>query len=327
MQFLKNAVKIVISFGLLAYLIIDADPARILQTMRKVVDADGIVYAVYALIFYLISIALMAVRWDVLLRGYHIKLPLSALLGYYIIGLFFNNFLPTSIGGDVVRIYKVIEATGDRTHGFSSVIIERILGIAATLFLAIVSLAFISEHVTSARVFYIIFTLFIFILGFMYILIRRRPFILLLKLFDKITIFHIGERINKLLESIHYFRARRRILLYVFILSLFSQIAVVFMNYFIVKSFSLKIDLFYLFMVVPVTFILTMLPSINGMGVREFGYVRLLSVVGIDKAAAISLSFMNILIPILISVWGAGLFIFQKRKIKQGDIDAIRSSL
>ncbi|MBN2424352.1 MAG: flippase-like domain-containing protein [Calditrichaceae bacterium] len=327
MQFLKNAVKIVISFGLLAYLIIDADPARILQTMKKVVEADGIVYALYALVLYLISIALMAVRWDVLLRGYHIKLPISTLFGYYIIGLFFNNFLPTSIGGDVVRIYKVIESTGDRTHGFSSVIIERILGIAATLFLAIVSLAFISEHVTSARVFYIIFTLFIFILGFMYILIRRRPFILLLKIFDKITIFHIGERINKLLESIHYFRARRRILLYVFILSLFSQIAIVFMNYFIVKSFSLKIDLFYLFMVVPVTFILTMLPSINGMGVREFGYVRLLSVVGIDKAAAISLSFMNILIPILISVWGAGLFIFQKRKIKQGDIDAIRSSL
>lgn len=327
MRIFKNAVKVIISFGLLAYLIIDAEPLRIWNMMTKIVEVQGLLFIIIAISFALLSVFLMAYRWDVLLKGYKHEVPLKSLFGFYLIGMFFNNFLPTSIGGDVVRVYKAIEATGDRINGFSSVIIERTLGITATLFLAIISLLFLSDHLINTRVLVVSVLLFTFISLFMFILIRRRPFELILKLFEKITFFHIGEKINKILEAVHYFRRRRRILLYVFLLSLLSQSAIVMMNYYAAKAFALELELSYLFMVVPVTFILTMLPSINGMGVREFGYVRLLSGVGIDKAGAISLSFMNILIPIVISLWGAVLFIFQKRKIQEGGINAIKSSL
>jgi hypothetical protein len=76
---------------------------------------------------------------------------------------------------------------------------------------------------------------------------------------------------------------------------------------------------------VTVTFVLTMLPSINGVGIRDLGYVTLLSKVGVSNAAAISLSFLNLLLPMVISIWGAVLFILQKRKSTVGEIDVYQT--
>jgi uncharacterized membrane protein YbhN (UPF0104 family) len=84
------------------------------------------------------------------------------------------------------------------------------------------------------------------------------------------------------------------------------------MTYFLARSLNMQVSFSYIFLVVPVTFLLTMLPSINGIGFREGGFVVLLGKVGISKAAAISLSFLAILIPMIISVWGGFLFLMQK---------------
>lgn len=327
MRYLKTALKAVISIGLLAYLIYIADPDKILDSFSKILDSNGLVYLVIAVISALLSVLLMSFRWQVLLKGYSLNLGLFKLYGYYLIGMFFNNFLPTSIGGDVIRIYKVVNEVDDRTVGFASVIIERMMGIAATTSLAIFSLFFISQQRHNQKLLIFSLALFLAIFLFFYLLMRNRPFIFLLKLFDKFTMFKIGEKFNKLLEAIHYFREKRRILGYVFIFSLASQIAIILMNWFLVKAMDLPVDLIFLFMLVPVTFILTMLPSINGIGIRDLGYVGLLSGIGVSNAAAISLSFLNLLLPMLISSVGALLFIIQKNKTKLGEIDALDSSL
>jgi len=327
MRYLKNILKAVVSVSLLVYLVYRADPNKILTVMGKVNTHHGLWYIVLALLTTMISVLFMTRRWQVLLGGYHYKVPFARLTGFYLIGMFFNNFLPTSIGGDVVRIYKIVDETDDRTVGFASVIIERMLGIAATLLLAIFALFFISQEFHSRRLLYTSITLFLAIITFFFILIRNRPFKLLLRLFDKFSFFSIGEKLNKLFEAIHFFRTRRRILLFVLGYSLLSQVSIVFMNYFLLRAFNLNVELSFLFVVVPVTFLLTILPSINGVGVRDLGFVSLLTRVGISDAAALSLSFMNLILPLLISVAGAVLFITQKRKKKIGEIDVYESSL
>ncbi len=325
MRYLKTALKAIISIGLLTYLIHIADPEKILESFSSILDNNGLIYLVIAFILALLSVLLMSFRWQVLLRGYNLNFGLFKLYGFYLIGMFFNNFLPTSIGGDVIRIYKVVNESDDRTVGFASVIIERMMGIAATTFLAIFSLFFISQQRHNQQLLIFSLALFLVIFLFFYLLMRNRPFIFLLKLFDKFTIFKIGEKFNKLLEAIHYFRDKRRFLGYVFIFSMASQIAIILMNWFLVKAMDLPVDLIFLFMLVPVTFMLTMLPSINGIGIRDLGYVGLLSGIGISNAAAISLSFLNLLLPMLISSAGAVLFIIQKNKTKLGEIDALDS--
>lgn len=327
MKYLKNILKILISAGLLGYLIYRADPENIFQVFSGMAHVNGFTYLGLAVFFQLLSIFIMALRWQKLLQGYGHRLGLRNLSSYYLIGLFFNNFLPTSIGGDVMRIYNVVDETGDRTSGFASVIIERIIGIAATLSLAILALFFISQQVNSPKLLWITILLFIGIIFFFVFIILNKPFELMVSLFGKLTIFKIGEKLSKLFEAIHFFKARRRILLYVFLYSLASQASIILMNYYLVRAFNLQVDLMYLFLVVPVTFVMTILPSINGVGLRDLGYVSLLARVGVSGAAALSLSFMNLFIPMLISISGAVLFVIHKRKSNKGDYNVFETSL
>ncbi len=326
MRYIKNILKAAISLGLLGYLIFQADPQKIWSVIAQVGRSNGLWYLIAAFLFEVMAVLLMAMRWKKLLTGYGHQLGLQRLSGFYLIGLFFNNFLPTSIGGDVVRIYKVAEETGDRTSAFASVVIERMLGIAATLSLAITALFFISQQFHSTRMMVVSIILFITIALFFVFMLQNRSFKFLLRVFDHFTVFHIGEKINKLFEAIHFFKKRRRILLYVFLYSLGSQMAIILMNYCLALAFNVALDIRYLFMVIPVTFVLTMLPSINGVGLRDLGFVSLLGRVGVSSAAALSLSFMNLLIPMLLSVWGAALFVVQKRKSNTGGFDALETN-
>ncbi len=323
MRFLQSLLKIVISLGLLAFLVYRARPERVLAVLTKVQAQQGLPFLFGALFLMILAVLFLALRWKVLLKGYGFRLTLSELFGFYLIGMFFNNFLPSSIGGDVMRIYKVINATNDRTSGFASVIIERIMGIAATLFMAIIALVYVSRQFHDTRLLTASVGLFVFIGLFFASLMRERSFQLILKLFDKFTIFKIGQKFNKLFEAIHYFKEKRRILFYVFALSLISQILIVLMNYMLALAFDISVSFGYLLMVVPVTFVITMLPSINGIGIRDLGYVGLLAQIGISTAEALSLSFMNVIIPMLISLAGGILFVLQKDKFKLGGQNAL----
>ncbi len=326
MHYLKNIVKAAVSLGLLGYLVYQADPQKIWDVIAQVGRSHGLWYVISAFLFEVAAILLMALRWKKLLSGYGHTIGFQRLSGFYLIGLFFNNFLPTSIGGDVVRIYKVAEETDDRTSAFASVIIERMLGIAATLSLAITALFFISQQFHSTRMMIVSIVLFIGIALFFVFMLQNWSFKILLRLFSYFTVFNIGEKINKLFEAIHYFKKRRRILLFVFLYSLGSQVAIIFMNYSLALAFNVALDIRYLFMVIPVTFVLTMLPSINGVGLRDLGFVSLLGRVGVSSPAALSLSFMNLLIPMILSVGGAVLFVIQKRKSKTGGFDVLETN-
>ncbi len=288
MQLLKNIVKAVISIGLLGYLIYEAEPSKIIQVYANVGKAGGYLYLLLAFLFAFLAIFIMAGRWQKLLEGYNHSVPVSRLTGFYLIGLFFNNFLPTSIGGDVVRIYKIIEETEDRTSGFASVIIERVLGIAATLSIAIVSLFFISHHFHSQKIFVISLVLLAGILLVFLVIAFNRSFHFFMNLFEKITFLKIGEKLNKLFDAIRFFKGQRGILISVFAYSVVSQ---------------------------------------GSMGIRDLGYVSLLAKIGVSNAEALSLSFMNLLIPMAISIWGAILFIGQKKNNRKDQFNVFETNV
>ena len=154
-------------------------------------------------------------------------------------------------------------------------------------------------------------------------LIRNRPFNYLIRIFNTIKWFNLGTKFRNVFEAIHFFQKRRRILAYAFIYSLFSQIGIVMMNYALANALKIEISFTYLFLVVMITFIITILPSINGIGIREFGFISLLGRVGISNASALSLSFLNLIIPMIISLSGAVLFVLQKNKPNEVNYEKI----
>ena len=320
MAAIKTAIRILISVGLLIYLIYLAEPAKILGVLSSIWREGRSIYIAVAVVIFLFSQLVQTIRWQILVSGYGLKIPTSVLFQYYMIGLFFNNFLPTGIGGDVIRIYKLVQRSGDRTVGFASVITERLIGITATLIISIIALLFMSEHFSNRIPLYLAIGFLAGIFLFFFIIFQDRFFHKFSQLVQNIKLFRLGERILKFIEALRYYKNSKLIYIKILALSLAAQSLIIFMTYYMAMALGIVVTLNYLFFVVPVTFLLTMLPSINGMGVREGGFVLLLGKIGVSKAAAVSLSFLSILIPMAVSVIGGILFIIQKKMPTKEDL-------
>lgn len=75
-----------------------------------------------------VAFVLSAMRWQQVTRTLGLDCRLGQLLNHYLAGQFVGNFLPTTIGGDVLRVTRLGRDTGDRPNAFASVLIERLTG-------------------------------------------------------------------------------------------------------------------------------------------------------------------------------------------------------
>ncbi len=78
-------------------------------------------------------------RWQLLLRHLTIRQPLAGLTSLYFIGSFFSLFLPSSAGGDAVRVYEVARRSGRTVETLLATLQERVLGLGASLFLGLLA--------------------------------------------------------------------------------------------------------------------------------------------------------------------------------------------
>jgi len=291
-------------------LIYIADVKKILIILRGI----EISHIILALGIFTISLIFLTARWKLLTSTYGIKVEYSRLFIFYFIGLFFNNFLPTSIGGDLSRAYYLSRYCTDKAGSIGTVLLERVLGLFATLSLASISLIWVLGYFRSLKILYYTIFLGFMIVIFFALVMSRRLYRRLNGIISLITFYDIGDKLLKVFDTLHFFRYRKKILLGGYIFSLLSQISHIFMNFVLAKSLSLDVSLGYFFLLVPIIFIFSLLPSINGVGVRDAGYVLLLKRQAIQPSQALSLSFMVIAIPTIMSLIGGLFFIFYKHK-------------
>lgn len=327
MSHLRTILKAVLSLGLLGYLIYLADPVKILEVLDHVWYENGIIYLSIAAGLFLLSLLVLSFRWQILVSGYGLNIPTRTLFKYYLVGLFFNNFLPTGIGGDVLRIYNLIRSSGDRTISFASVMTERLLGISSTLILALVSILILREEFRSNLVLYLITAMILLVILFFSIAFSKKLAAPIEKFTEKLTLFRLGERIQKFLDAIRFYSDSKIVYLKILAVSLVGQILIIVKAYFLALALGIDVNLIYMFVVVPIAIILSMLPSINGLGFRDGGYVILLAKVGVSKAAALSLSLLTIFIPMLISIAGGIIFMLQKKNVREEEVEIVEKSI
>jgi uncharacterized protein (TIRG00374 family) len=320
MKYLRISLKLSISIGLLGYLVYLADPVKILEVLNGIWSEGGIIYLVAAAVLFLLSLVIQSIRWKILVKGYGYPIPTRLLFKYYLIGLFFNNFLPTGIGGDVLRIYNLIHESGNRTISFASVLTERILGVTSILILTIISLLIMQDSLKNDILIFIALGMLASVLLLFFIAFSKRMKTPIESICRKLTFIRAGERIQKFLEAIRFYSDSKLIFIRILLLSMVSQMFLITMTYLLTIALGINVDYSYMFIVVPITFLLSMLPSINGIGFRDGGYVVFLARIGISKAAALSLSFLTLLIPMIISISGGILFMLQKKITREEEI-------
>ena len=327
MKIVKTAAKVVISLGLLTYLIYLAQPEKILQVLSHIWERNGLFYLSMAVIAFICAQVVFSFRWQILVSGFGLKIPTGKLFKFYLIGLFFNNFLPTGIGGDVFRIYNLIRESGERTFSFASVMVERLMGISATLFLTLVAILGLYRQFDIWLVLYTAVSILTGIVLFFLLVFNDRFVEWFSRVMEPLKFLRLGERALKFINALRVFRENKKIYLKVMIVSVLAQVIIIFKIYLVAIALAIDVTFWYLLFVVPLTFMLTMFPSINGIGFREGGYVILLGKLGITKAAALSLSLLTIIIPMFVSILGGLLFVFQNRKPKREDLEIVEDTI
>src|SRR5262245_32807809 len=124
--------KLVVSAGLIAFFIVRIDFSLALNSLHQ----TRVGFLLAGLILYPIAQIVCAIKWRYLARALGIHRELKPMVGLYFIGMFFNLFLPTSIGGDITRVLYLDPSSGKTRNSLLSVLVERGTGVIAMLILA-----------------------------------------------------------------------------------------------------------------------------------------------------------------------------------------------
>ncbi len=144
------AVRVAISAGLLAVLFgFVVDPREVLAQLRVAARQPALIGAAAAL-YCVLGTLVRGLRWQVLVVALGHAISARRTSELFLVGTFFSQFLPTGIGGDVIRALMVARDGLGRAHGASTVVVDRALGLLPQFALGLVALAVAREHATPA---------------------------------------------------------------------------------------------------------------------------------------------------------------------------------
>jgi uncharacterized membrane protein YbhN (UPF0104 family) len=138
-----NVLKVVISVGMLAYVLI----YRVdLGALWKALLSARWGHLAAAILLAMGGVALRAVRWMVLLRAHQIDVPLGRLVRLYYVGTFFNIFLLSGFGGDAIRMLELSRHTDRTPEAIGTVLVDRAVGLWVLLIIGLIALPFAAPH-------------------------------------------------------------------------------------------------------------------------------------------------------------------------------------
>lgn len=297
--------KIVVSGSLLTLLLRRADLGGVARGLR----GASPVWIGVALALYLFSLAVSAWRWQRLLGAQGVKLSLSKLFESFLVATFFNNFLPSNVGGDVIRIADTAKAVGSKTTAATVVLLDRGVGLLGLFLVGAVGATMARWFAADAGPVGAT-TLWA---GLVAGTVVSIPVLLAPRivhvLAGPVRRFHPGwidERLDRLTNALTRFRESPGTMVATFAGAVLVQAVLVLFYYALALSLAIPIDLPHLALLVPVSFIVQMLPvSINGLGVREAFFGLYFGRLGLPLHSALLLSLGGAAAIVVVSIVGA----------------------
>jgi len=258
-----------------------------------------------AIFFQLLSTLLAGYRWGRVMKKLNFGQKSEFYMRSYFKGSFFNQGLPTSIGGDAVRVLDVATKGHRKRDAFIGVFIDRILGLTGLLILNLVANFFLPGLLPDNLFLMINLIVLSGLLGFI-------TFIYI----HKVKVLHKGRLLTyilkvseKLNEILHNIRSISFHLVVGVMIHLFSIINI----YLVGKSVGLEYDLLTIAVIVPPVILLTLIPvSLAGWGIREGAMIGLFGLIGGVAANILSMSILYGIILIIASL--PGLYTYLHRK-------------
>ena len=303
--------KVAASAILVTVILSHAEFAAVWDALRGVEPA----WIVLALVLQLFGPALIALRWQGLLAAREIVPGWPYLYVSTLAAGFFRQFLPSIVGGDVVRGYDAWRAGASMGLAFMSLVLDRLFGLLALALLATGGVLF-SDQVRSrlpSIELYLVLALVVLVAVIAQLI---RPSRLSLRLAAGIR----GRlpaplgKLGKIASALGSYHDAQGVLIRSLVVSLILQVNVVSFYWALAKGLGLPVDYASFFVIAPIAILVMMLPiSINGIGVREGIFVFLLAQWDVDAAHAVALAWLEYGILLLFGLLGGGVYAIRRR--------------
>lgn len=297
--------KLAITIGLFALIAYFIDLGETWQVMSQA----SLPLLALALLAQTISTLFAAYRWGLIMQRLGYDRSNSFYLRIYFIGSFFNQALPSSIGGDAVRILEVGRSGYKKRHVFAGVFIDRAIGVFGLLVLNLGAILVFQDYLPTWLNRLVMLISLAGILAFLAMIVLRY--------LDTIEDLFLLKHLHALSSQAHRLYINPLTLGGHTLLSLGSHLFSILAVFIIARSLGMELD-FELFLVaMPPVFLLTFIPiSLAGWGIREGAMVGIFMLVGVDKDHILAVSILYGLILIISSLPG-GLFWLNSKHQKE----------
>ncbi|NTV29277.1 MAG: flippase-like domain-containing protein [Candidatus Omnitrophica bacterium] len=310
--------RVAISFGLLFWLFKMVNWRDTVEAIRQ---ADPVLIGwAFAIHIFLQFAVLM--RWFIFMKALNFKAPIGQVCRYFFIGLFCNLFLPTSIGGDLVKAYGLSRGAGQKPKVYASVVLDRLSGFAGLVVVALVAYFIGGKIIDAPSVIVPIALLTALSLAVGGMLFNKPVYNFFCRVFLKMPRFH--KALMDMHADVLLMRGKKRTGIGCIFFSCGVQILSAYMYYLIALALHQQVHLLHFLIFTPIIAAVSFLPSIGGLGFREGGWVYLLGKVGISGGIAMSLSLIGFLFVILVGLAGGVIYVtsFSDRRLQRDPQDA-----
>ncbi len=261
------------------------------------------------------GLAISALRWQILARAQGDEVPLVFLAKSYLVGTFFNNFLPTRFGGDVIRIWDGSLYSRSLIKSSAIVLVERFTGIIVLFLMAVVASLFRLDMAREVPVIWVALLLglaglFLIASFFLPVFARRLGALRLRGFPDKVR-----TKILVFRETILHYRTQKGPFFRATFWALILQLNVILYYFLIGRALRLDIPLIDYFIFIPIVLVIQIIPvTINGLGLREGSYIEIFKYYGILPQAAVSFSLVDVAFNLILGTVGGAIYVSRKRR-------------
>ncbi len=302
---LGRILRVVISLIVLAIVIVNVGTENLLGALRTI----DLRWFALAVLIHLAGLVIRTWRWSMLIAALGTPIAFGRLLYLYLAGTFFNTFLPTGIGGDVVKIIELSPQRGG-AQAFSTVLADRLTGILGSSLIALI-VAIVDPADVPPDVRAIVIAVSAAVLLASLLLTQRR---LLDRVLTRLPFWSkLPKKLLKIYEALTSYSlgaiARSTLISLPFTLTLIGT------QYALALGLGVDAPVRYFALFIPMVALIQLLPiSFNGLGVREGAFQVLFGTVGVAEAQAVAMSLMYYIVRVATGLLGGLVYLIGNLK-------------
>jgi len=250
----------------------------------------GIIVISFLLI--LLTQFLVTARLKEILSAQEVHIKFKNLFFLSMIALFFNNFLPSALGGDVVKAYYAGKQSKKTMEPYTAIFTDRAVGYITLIAWSAIGLWIYRNQLNNAAVFHSVYVMVAVAIGLILFFTSRqisKPYHWIV---NRLPSEVWRSRLNRLYDCVNGYRAHPFLMLFAVGLSALSHLSLIYMNWLLARGMGLDVSLGILMLLLPIIGVVQNAPSINGLGIREGAYVFFLGeYISSEGALALSVAF------------------------------------